>query len=208
MAGALRYSRSAGRQTTRPAPIKYRAFCVCPLSTQWGGLGRGCFGLKQFGYSPLRSSTASKGRYVRGMRCAHQAERELCSALLLLKRAGARRSSGAPLQRRVGGGTARRVADRRSDSFRQSMEGLSKTPPPSREAEGQDARRPRKRGGLSLWLLSLYSGLLPSALRASFAVRTRSYACVATQRESNSGSRRGTKALVLSHPDQSQTPSL
>jgi len=35
----------------------------------------------------------------------------------------------------------------------------------------------------SRWLLLFTPGILPSALRAGFAVRTRSCACVATQRE-------------------------
>jgi len=38
----------------------------------------------------------------------------------------------------------------------------------------------------SLVIFLFTPGILPSALRASFAVRTRFCACVATQRESNS----------------------
>ena len=78
----------------------------------------------------------------------------------------------------AGGGSARRVAGRT----------------PARGSSGQDALsihpasrlRPR-RGAASgwpfSWLLLFTPGILPSALRAGFAVRTRSCACVATQRE-------------------------
>ena len=74
------------------------------------------------------------------------------------------------------------------------------------EKPGTDSRtfRPwmdgkRRRGvSFSLGYFSLTPGILPSALRAGFAVRTRSCACVDKQRRSNSGAGRRAKPLCRS----------
>jgi hypothetical protein len=64
---------------------------------------------------------------------------------------------GPPLKRRAGGGKARRVACMDASQFGVSpWMDCRQTPQPDREPCGQDARKARKRGGLSLWLLSLW----------------------------------------------------
>ena len=77
-----------------------------------------------------------------------------------------------------GGEWGRQAAERASAwmpmPFRQHMDVLSKSPAPARGLSGQEARKARKRGGLSLWL--------------SFSL--------ATQRESNSAAE-GRRKLLL-----------
>jgi|GEM_PF-5161090 len=57
----------------------------------------------------------------------------------------------------------------------------------------------RQAGWPSLWPLSLTPGILPSALRASFAVRTRSRRVRGHPRESGSRSAGGRKLLLCTH---------
>jgi hypothetical protein len=64
---------------------------------------------------------------------------------------------GAPMARRAGGGkSAGWLAGMRA-SFSPGQESRRKTPPPARAPAGQDARRARHRGAVSLWLLSLWA---------------------------------------------------
>ena len=74
----------------------------------------------------------------------------------------------------------------------------SKSPAPAHELAGHKPGK-RQAGWPSLWLLSLTPGILPSALRASFAVRTRSRRVRGLPRESGSRSEGGRKLLLCIH---------
>jgi hypothetical protein len=62
---------------------------------------------------------------------------------------------------------------------------------------GMDARQAPSGVAFLFGYFHFTPGILPSALRASVAVRTRSCACVATQRESDSGRVAARKLLLL-----------
>jgi hypothetical protein len=68
----------------------------------------------------------------------------------------------------------------------------------------------KRRAGwpFSLVIFLLTPGFLPFALRAGFAVRTRSCACVATQRESNSAAEGRRKLFALDAPRASRASAL
>jgi len=84
------------------------------------------------------------------------------------------------------------------DAFSLGQDARSKSPAP---AHGLAGRKPGKRqaGWPSLWLLSLTPGILPYALRASFAVRTRSRRVRGHPRESSSRSAGVRKLLLRTH---------
>ena len=105
---------------------------------------------------------------------------------------------GPPLKRRAGEGKpAGWFAGMRTSLA--SVHGWTVDKPRSPHADfpGMDVRKARKRGGLLFGYLSLTPGILPCALRASFAVRSRSKRERGHARESNSPSVGGRKLFTL-----------
>ena len=78
--------------------------------------------------------------------------------------------------------------------FRQGRSPVEKPGRGSRTCRAQPGKR--RGGSPSLWLLSLTPGILPSALRAGFAVRARSKRTRGDPRESDSGAEGGRKPLL------------
>ncbi len=90
---------------------------------------------------------------------------------------------GPRMRRRAGGDQARRGIGKDADSFSSGQDAPSKSPEPDRVPGGPQARRAPIPGGPFFGLLFFTPGILPFALRAGFAVHTRSCACVGKQRK-------------------------
>jgi len=138
-----------------------------------------------------------------GGRCAGAAGFCLCSWLPLPRfageRAGERGRSSLPCAAVSRGRSGREAgAGRDAGSFSLGQDARSKSPAPTHELAGHKPGK-RQAGWPSLWPLSLTPGILPSALRASFAVRTRSRRVRGHPRESGSRSVGGRKFLLRTH---------